>query len=213
MKISKHLYALAIAGACATSAYGQYTLTFNVQEVGSDVIVSASGAVNTGNWSIYQTSQTFPNINYPYIGTVSVGTGFADYYRRPTLVSPPSGEMGPASVLYTFATSSAGDYVGFSSAWSLTSELLVPANYISGNSLSGTSTYASMTLSSLGYAPTPATYIYTVGSGPTMDTIIVNISSPSPVPEASGSVAGLGLAMAGLYQLRRRKAAGKVVEG
>lgn len=30
-------------------------------------------------------------------------------------------------------------------------------------------------------------------------------SPPSPVPEASGSVAGLGLAMAGLYQLRRRR--------
>jgi hypothetical protein len=35
-------------------------------------------------------------------------------------------------------------------------------------------------------------------------------SSPTPVPEASGSVAGIGLAMAGLYQLRRRKMANAV---
>ncbi len=41
---------------------------------------------------------------------------------------------------------------------------------------------------------------------------IASAPGPSPVPEASGSVAGIGLAMAGLYQLRRRKAAGRAVE-
>ncbi len=35
--------------------------------------------------------------------------------------------------------------------------------------------------------------------------VSIGTSSASPVPEASGSVAGLGLAVAGLYQLRRRR--------
>ena len=34
---------------------------------------------------------------------------------------------------------------------------------------------------------------------------VITTVGASPVPEASGSVAGLGLAVAGLHQLRRRR--------
>lgn len=48
-----------------------------------------------------------------------------------------------------------------------------------------------------------SSYVWTVADGAA---VAINAGSPpSPVPEASGSVAGLGLAMAGLYQLRRRR--------
>ena len=210
MKISKHLYALAIAGACATSAYGQYTLTFNIQEVGTDVVVSASGAVNKANWIFSNTSGSTSRYVWADLGSARVGlnSGFSEYYRTPTLT--PSPVMGPGAI--TSATSSSGHIIGFTAGWSTASELWVPQGYVSGNSLSGTATFAFTTLSSLGYSPTSATYTYTVGSGATQDTIIFNIGSVTPVPEASGSVAGLGLAMAGLYQLRRRKAAGRAVE-
>ena len=210
MEISKYLHALAIAGACATSAYGQYTLTFNIQEVGSDVVVSASGAVNLSNWgslgSSFSHSSGFLN---PSTGLAVVGAGQLWYYPEPSLGSP-NPIMGPGSL--STSTSFTGDVVGVAVNISGNSELYIKQNYVSGSALSGTATYANTTLSLLGFNPTSTSYAYTKGT----DTIVFNIGSvPTPVPEASGSIAGVGLALAGLYQLRRRKAAvGKLsVEG
>ena len=205
MKITKPFYALVFAGACATSAYGQYTLTFNIQEVGIDVVVSASGAVNLSNWgslgSSYSHSSGFLN---PSTGLAVVGAGQLWYYPEPSLGSP-NPIMGPGSL--SASTSFTGDVVGVAVNISGNSELYIKQNYVSGSALSGTATFANTTLSSLGYSPTSATYTYTIGSGATQDTVIFNIGSVTPVPEASGSVAGIGLALAGWYQLRRRKAA------
>ncbi|MFZ9855088.1 MAG: hypothetical protein ACO3I0_08225 [Limisphaerales bacterium] len=202
MKITKPFYALVFAGACATSAYGQYTLTFNIQEVGIDVVVSASGAVNLSNWgslgSSYSHSSGFLN---PSTGLAVVGAGQLWYYPEPSLGSP-NPIMGPGSS--RASTSFTGDVVGVTVNISGDSELYIKQNYVSGSALSGTATYANTTLSLLGFNPTSSSYTYTKGT----DTIVFNIGSvPPPVPEASGSVAGIGLALAGWYQLRRRKAA------
>ena len=77
---------------------------------------------------------------------------------------------------------------------------LSSANYITTG---GWSVIRSMYLLNTGSG-----YVWTAGDGAA---VAINVgSSPTPVPEASGSVAGIGLAMAGLYQLRRRKMANAV---
>jgi MYXO-CTERM domain-containing protein len=70
-------------------------------------------------------------------------------------------------------------------------------------------TISGTTFSNLGLTA-GSSYSWSVTGSSVTDTVTFNIGSVTPVPEASGSVAGLGLAMAGLYQLRRRKMANAV---
>jgi hypothetical protein len=50
MKLSKYLSALAIAGACSTSLSAA-TLSFNLAESGSDVVLTISGSISSlTNW-------------------------------------------------------------------------------------------------------------------------------------------------------------------
>lgn len=82
----------------------------------------------------------------------------------------------------------------------------LPAGYSLGSAISSSSIFPGQTIS-LGLTP-GLNQSYTFGP----DTVQIIATAATPVPEANGSFAGIGLAMAGWYQLRRRKAAGKAVE-
>jgi len=75
-------------------------------------------------------------------------------------------------------------------------ELYVPENYVSGSYLSYNGVIADETYSGIG--STPGSYIYTWGSGPTADSLTINIGV---VPEPA-SLAMLGVPAA-LALLRR----------
>ena len=59
--------------------------------------------------------------------------------------------------------------------------LFLPQGYVSGATLSATATWDGQTLSTLGL--NPGTYVYTWGSGPTADSLTVDVVSPQAVPE------------------------------
>jgi PEP-CTERM motif len=81
--------------------------------------------------------------------------------------------MGPGSAFTAASIATGQDFgVGFFGA------ILVPAGYVSESQLSGTATWTGQTFASLGL--TPGTYVYSWGSGPTADTLTVNVTS---VPE------------------------------
>ena len=72
--------------------------------------------------------------------------------------------------------------------------IIVPFRYVSGSSLSGTSTFDGATIASLGL--TPGSYVYTWGSGVDADSMTVNIAG---VPEPSTwAMMGLGFAALGV---------------
>ena len=89
---------------------------------------------------------------------------------------------------------------GASSFFTANAQIRLPASYNWGDPLNSQTTYTSTTLASMGI--TGLNQNFSLGNG---NSIVFTASSPSPVPEASGSVAGLGLAVAGLYQLGRRR--------
>jgi VPDSG-CTERM motif len=75
----------------------------------------------------------------------------------------------------------------------------VPSGYLTGNPLSGTSTYQEATLASLGLAA--GTYTWTWGTGMNADSFTLQIGS---VPDAGSTLPLLGLASLGLIALRRK---------
>jgi hypothetical protein len=156
----------------------------NVDPVGSDVVMTGSGTLNTaalnhldiggvvadvhastGELIMGPTSNTFVNVLDPISGPSNFGSGgsFA-------------------------ASSGSGNLEGVSG-----NVLLVSST---SGALSNTDTYSGKTLASLGL--TVGTYVWTWGSGANADSFTINVN---PVPEP----ASLGLiALAGLALLRRR---------
>ena len=217
MKFSKHLYALAIAGVVSIAIPNttQAGLTFDLQEVGSDVVLTfvSGGSINlTGlSYSLTTSSSSglvtssssglvFPSMSFE---AFTAGSGSFDFWEDGS-----GGITGPSNfgtgLAFWVGDSNTGGTVGFFANPGNNVSLYLPNFYTSGSLINSTSTttFLGQSLSTLG--ATVGTYVWTLTN---TDTITLNVIGATPVPEASGSVAGLGLAMAGLYQLRRRKAA------
>jgi len=220
MKMSKSLYALAIAGACSVSVSAQ-TLTYSFAEVGTDVVLTVSGSLNDltvggSGWTTsgvpgpaYQNNAFLP-ADFLNGGTISVwnasDTGnVALSYVHSSLTPSTIGSSGSSF----FGGSTTGDSIWFrsgASMFAIDAQIRLPSDYGTtlarpwGSSLFSTTTYTSQTLAGMGLTGSLPTY--NLGNG---NSIVFTASAPTPVPEASGSVAGLGLAVAGLYQLGRRR--------
>lgn len=167
------------------------SVLFTVIESGGNVVVSGSGSVNLSALSLGSSGSTQSLIR-PEVGLLRVGASglFALY----------SGVTGPADIGtggIHVADSGTGDLIGITNG----AFILLPAGYVSGTPLSGTSTFNGATFASLGLAT--GTYFGSWGSGPTADSFTVQIVPTSAVPEptAFAMLAAAGLA---LLPLRRR---------
>jgi hypothetical protein len=178
----------------AFQARSEAGLVFTMDQVGSDVVVTASGTVNTAG--LTKTTETAPNVGsiWPSTGLLwiagSAATGAGtDIYE--SIIGPASFGGGGVAL----ATSGSGDEVVLDASGTLS----VPKDYISGTAISGTMTFAGTTIAALG--ATPGTYTWTWGSGPDADFATLNV-----VPEP-GSLALFGLSAlgVGLIAYRRRK--------
>ncbi len=105
----------------------------NVTESCGDVIVSAAGSLNIADLTFWQTSNTAQGINSSS-SFLEVSAGPVALYQ--SISGPTSFGTGG----FTFPNSGTGDRFGirFGAA-----SLAVPAGYVSGTSLSGTSTFTS----------------------------------------------------------------------
>lgn len=198
-------YALVIAAASAASWSDTHAgLTFELQETGGNLtltLLSGSSANITGLSLASPGSGVLPSNSGVFsLGAASVGSG--NYLNYTTTFTGSSFSFGPSPGFNTGTTS--GSFVGFELGSNL---LSVPNGYISGNPLGGWSTtWAGKTLADVGLAG-GTTLSWNFNSGANADTITFNVMGGSPVPEASGSAAGIGLALAGLHQLSRRRQA------
>ena len=220
MKFSKYLYALAIAGACSASVYAQNTLTFDFLETSGNVQITVTGTVTPSLWSspagenspfqmeFLSTSPSTSPVFFIYTdGVPSVSNNRAVW--QPASGVTLSGPSSSGSVFYVGnGSASSSTSVGFLYDGSSGGYLYTPPSWTSPTqgSLANVITISSATFSSLGLTA-GSSYSWSVTGSSVTDTVTFNIGSVTLVPEASGSVAGIGLAMAGLYQLRRRKAA------
>lgn len=157
-------------------------VNMSVQQVGSDVVVQASGTVNTNLTAISPVGGGVVGGEIDTSGYIYVSGSSTGGVIQPPNFSGPS-NIGTAG--YNAASAGSGDWFGI---WFGISGVLVPSSYVSGQSLSGTGTYSNTSIASLGL--TPGSYTWTWGSGANADSLVLTISSaPLSSPHAIRVVA------------------------
>jgi hypothetical protein len=145
----------------------------DISQVTSDVVATFSGSLDLTDLTFQGQFGIDVGGIGPSLAILASGTG------GPLSMDGYLGITGPASWGSgggTVMTSNTGDLFDISGEAGF---LEVPHLYVSGSPLSGSTTLANQTLSSVGL--TAGTYTYTWGSGPTADSIVVNIGTiPEP---------------------------------
>ena len=141
-----------------------------ITESGGDVIVSAVGSMNIAGLTFLETSSTAQGINSSS-SFLEVSTGPIDLYQS---ISGPS-SFGTGN--FTFPSSGSGDRFGIRFG---ASSLAVPAGYVSGTSLAGTSIFTGKSFAQLGLVP--GYYTWTWGSGNNADSLTIKVAdAPTPI--------------------------------
>ena len=195
-------------GLSAPSAQAGYIVT--VEQVGSNVVATGSGTIDTTGLSFLQSSSGPTAEVNPSGGAIDTGTaGPAVEFDVYTEFTGPT-SFGSSSD-FTAASSSSGDFVGIYGGggfYGPTPQLDVPFDYVSGTPLSDTATYGNATFTSLGV--TPGTYEWTWGSGATADSFTLQIGAVPAPPIGRGlpvllAVGGLLFGAKLLERGKRRK--------
>jgi hypothetical protein len=226
MKISKHLYALAIAGA-VFSAQAQSISNLQSTTAGSVATYDNGFFIPSGSpgpshidfiFEVGASSFQISDISLALAGNSAGSGSFTLSLWSANSSGVPQAQLQSQTLTYTVGSSGPPDaYLNVFTSSDLGSAF-TGQTLNSGDKyairLNGAATFTvgwqGYNLSTYNYTSSGINYVDSIGwSGPAGYGfgIGINTAAPTPVPEASGSVAGLGLAMAGLYQLRRRKAA------
>ena len=171
-----------------TAGWARADLLFTMEELGPDVVVSASGVIDTskltpiGQWFAGVQATITPND-----GQIILGVGF-DLGDRYSLTTG-ADVFGSGNT--AVASSSTGDAIDLHG---MEEFLGLPAGYVSGTQITTTMTFDGQTFASLGV--TPGTYDRILEDG---QTVTLPIGAGAGVPEPSAlallAIGGLGLAM------------------
>lgn len=196
-KSFKALCALTAVGLCAWSLPAAAAVTIDIREIGSDVIATSIGSIDlTGLTLITETTYTSASALRPTDAFVATGSA--------TTTNGYSGITGPRDIGFgsvVNATSGSGTPFGLNifpvNRPAGLARLFLPLNYVSGQSIEGSATFANATLQSLGL--TVGQYTYAAPN----DSVVINVVA-SAVPEpATWTMILAGFGMIG-FAVRRR---------
>lgn len=162
-------------------------------EVGSDVVMSGGGTIDTDGIPFSSTAASnsllFPSFRAFIVGPSNFTT--FDFY------APVSGPDAFGLGQVTVASSGTGDRFGL-----LSGLVAVPEGYASGAALSGTAIFTGANFASLGVSV--GTYVWAWGSGADADTLTLQILPTAAVPApASALLLGIGAAAVAVGRARR----------
>jgi hypothetical protein len=192
--------AAAIAvGLSASAAQAGYVV--DITQQGNNVVASGSGALDLTGLILVAAggarSQMSPGSGIIITGPTSLT---ADYEYLGAVTGPP--DFGPG--VEAFPNSGGGDIVGIVKQSGDRGELYAPSGYVSGNSLSDSSTYDGQTFASLGV--TPGTYKWTWGTGANQNfTLVIGTAVPEPSSWAMMLIGFAGLGFTGYQSATRRR--------
>jgi hypothetical protein len=173
-----------------------YTVT--LEQVGSNVVATGSGAINLAGLPINPITLSTSSILDARRGDISTGpTGMSsvDVYAA-VLTGPPNFGSGSAF----FPDAGSGDLVGISIDQGL---LFVPHGYVSNAALADSMTFNNATFASL--FVTPGTYVWTWGTGANQRfTLQIGSVGVPGVTDGGPTVSLLGFALLGLAAVRRK---------
>ena len=180
-----------IATATAAALYAGAThaaVIVNIQEVGADVIISYSGAIDLTDTAFDGTKPAEAFGAFPILGVIGNLTDPYTKYLFPSAGVTPHGPGNGA-----LGSSRTGDIFGFSD-----SAVGLSVGYVSGAAINGSLTFAAASLLSLGF--TPGSYVTTLPN----DAITTNvIGADVPLPAAAPMLLG-ALALTGVAARRRK---------
>lgn len=188
------IMALLASGTLAVSTYAG--IIINANEVGSDVVISYAGSINTSSLTLglrgpYDAHGV--NGNYNTLGGVfNFGTSAIEWLANDNLQT-----FGAIGTKYTAADTYEGDDFGINHNGLETIRL--PENYVSGSEISGSLTFNDATLESLGIYEGVNTATWSFGSGANADSITFSAAVPEPA-----TVGLLGISAGVLWLFRRR---------
>jgi hypothetical protein len=165
----------------ASQATSRAGVIVSLQEVGGDVVATGSGSIDTTALTLLGNTNNSANVwaGFP-LGSFAVVGGTTTVPQDVYTGITGSASFGSGDQF--FATSGGGDVFGVVANIVLD----LPSGYVSGTSLSATSTWAGASFSSLGL--TPGSYSWTWGAGADADSFTLNIGGTAPIPEPTGLV-------------------------
>ena len=166
-----------------------------LEQVGSNVVATGSGAVNLTGLTKASTPFGGPSAIAANLGFILTGApsgGISDGYFGFT--GPTSFGSGDVFLPNT----GSGDLVGINGFLGF---LFVPVGYVSGAALSDSMTFNNATFASLGV--TPGTYVWTWGTGQANQNFTLQIGGAA-IPDAGSTLPLLSFALLGLVSLRRK---------
>lgn len=193
MKLKTALLAAAsVALLSAQSAIA--ALTFTLEEVGTDVVLTGSGTANLTELAFYSDETGEGGGVYPSFGIFLSSSGDIDLYEILSFIDFGSGPG--AETINTL-----GPPIGVIALEGPPYLLAVPDGYVSGEPIAtSTSTFANTDLATLGV--TPGTYTWTWGRGTNADSATL-----TAVPEPSTYATLAGVLFIGLAVWRRQRKA------
>jgi len=175
---------------CVRPAQG---FTVTLEQVGSNVVATGSGAINLTGLTFSLSGTLANNVIIPNLGIIQMGGNlFLDQYFQIT---------GPASFGsgdFSLANTASGDFVGI---FDSNGDIDVPQGYVSGAALPNSMTFNNATFASLGV--TPGTYVWSWGTGLPNQNFTLIIGGAG-VPDGGSTVSLFGCALLGLAALRRK---------
>ena len=187
----------AIAAVVFVAAPAQAVVTLTFAQVGNDVVLTSSGSLNLTNAVFIGNIQASGFVN-PSGGSLAVGGGISNIGEAHRLTSP-AVTFGTGGFLD--GTPDVGLLFGLQASTLGTGFVYVPQGYVNGSALSGSTTFANRTFTSLGL--TAGTYNFSIPSDTI--TLIVPGTGAGAVPEPS-TWAMMLIGFGGIgYSMRRRR--------